>query len=64
MTFVKSMNRIGGKFFYVVYRGDVWIAKIFYYRKSGQYEIYFENCIFKSEKSKVIKFCDKLNNSQ
>ncbi len=62
MEIVKSMNTQGGKRFYVAYRGDEWIAKIFYVKKSNEYKITFETPIpNKKERDEICKFTEKLN---
>ncbi len=61
MNIIKSMNKQGGKRFYVAYRGDEWIAKIFYHSHLNNYLIDFEENVSDEEKSFIYKYRDKLN---
>ena len=61
MEIIKSMCRQGGKFFYIAYRGDEWIAKIYYGGFLNNYLIDFEEDVSDKEKSKIFEFRDELN---
>lgn len=39
---IKNMNRIGGKFFYVIFINEVWAGRIFFDRKVQDWLIGFE----------------------
>ena len=53
MKFVKNLNRRAGMPIYVAFRGDVWIAKIFYQGHLTNYLIDFEDNIIYEEIKEV-----------
>lgn len=63
MEIIKNMNRRGGKFFYVAYRGDEWVAKIYYNKKQRRWLVEYEveAKVTDEELIEIIKFQDKKN---
>ena len=64
LEFVRNFNKRGGRFFFVIYRDEEWIGKIFFKRKLDLWCVEFENKVMLSERERgsVFKFKDKLEN--
>ncbi|MEE9525067.1 MAG: hypothetical protein V3V78_00490 [Candidatus Woesearchaeota archaeon] len=61
IKFVKNLNKRHGKDFYVAFRGDEWIARIFYDLPLSSYVIRYEDGVSEQDKETIRAFGENLN---
>ncbi|KKK65485.1 hypothetical protein LCGC14_2973670 [marine sediment metagenome] len=62
MKIIKSVDSFGGMFFYIAYREDEKLAKIYYNEFWKEYALIYEHIdLTDDEEKEILEFRDKLN---